>query len=730
LDLGDLALHNPTGDHGGKEGYPMKLKICPRIFKTEFFVANTIAAGIILLGSTSLFAHNPANNDLADDPAVAAQLQSGQGKPVQLDGEIEIVHQDFKDGHGRFVFTLKQADGTRVPLKFAKHPPTHLLTGDHVRANGQQLGGNLLLYSGSTNVNKTGSGGTTGGGTTSSIPVPYTFGSQNTLVILVNFQDDAVQPFTVTNVQNAFFGTSSNFFLENSYQQTSLTGDVVGWYTIPDSVNTCNTAQMASDAQNAAAAAGVNLSNYSRYVYVFPSNGVCGWAGSSTVGGNPSQSWINGGLDSHTIDHELGHAFGLWHSHWLDCGSSTICSSGTVVDYGDLLDTMGTPQTATADYNAFQKERLGWLGYGSSPSIQTVTTSGTYTINTYESGGSGPNALKILKSTDPTTGAKTWYYLEQRQAIGFDAFLTNGTCSPCYTQNETTGVLFHLGTDGDGNSSELIDMTPATSSSGYFDPSLVVGQTFQDSTAGVSITPTAVSSTGATVQITMNGNGSACTAANPSISISPTQGPSVTSGTAVNFTATVTDNDSSGCTTSTFNLAAALPSGWAGVWNAAALGLSPGKSGSATLTVTSPAGTADGPYNVGVSATNASASYNGSVAATYVISMPGAISVSLWTDQSTYLPGQTVAIRVSLLSGTSPDVGASVTVAVTSPSGKTTTLSGTTGSNGLVSLNYKLSKRAPAGTYQAQLVTPVSGASTPVSSASATASASTTFTVQ
>lgn len=682
-----------------------------------------VSFGLVLVASTFVFAHNPKNADLGDDPTVANQLQSGQGQPAQLDGQLEIVHQDFPDGHGKFVFTLKQADGTRVPMKFAKHPPTHLLTGDHVHANGRVLNGNLLLYSGNSNVSKTGGGGTTGGGANSSIPVPYTFGSQNTLVILVNFQDDAVQPFTVTNVQNAFFATSSNFFLENSYQQTSLTGSVVGWYTIPDSVTTCNTAQMASDAQNAAVAAGVNLSNYSRYVYVFPSNSVCGWAGSSTVGGNPSQSWINGGLDSHTIDHELGHAFGLWHSHFLDCGTSTtICSSGSLVEYGDLVDTMGMVQTATPDLNAFQKERLGWLNYAASPAIETITTSGTYTINPYELAGPGPNALKVLKSTDPTTGAKTWYYLEARQAIGFDAFLATSTY---YDQNETIGVLFHLGTDGDGNSSKLIDMTPATSTTwGADDPSLVVGQTFQDSSAGVTFTPTSVDSTGATVQITMKGT-SSCTATNPTVSMSPSQSQSVSSGTALNFTVTMTDNDSSSCAPATFNLGSSLPSGWAaGVWSAAAMSLSPGKSGSATLTVTSPTGAADGSYNLGVSATNASASsYSGAATATYVISTPGALSVSMWTDQSSYLPGQTVAIRVSLLSGTSPDVGASVSVNVMTPSGKATTLSGTTGSNGLVSLNYKLSRRAVPGTYQAQYGTTVRGASS-------TAGASTSFTVQ
>src|SRR5713101_1292534 len=228
----------------------MKFKICtPRIFGRAIF------AGLMLLGSTFVLAHNAGTTDASDAQAAAAQLQRDPGQHVQLQGQIEIVHQDFNDGHGRFVYTLKQADGTRVPLHFLKGAPTHLLTGDDVSADGQLSGGSLILASGSTNLTKTtttSNAKTTPPPTAPSIPVPNTFGSQSVLVILVNFQDDAVQPYTVANAQNLFFSTANSFFTENSYQQTSLNGSVVGWYTIPDSVTTCNASQIATDAQNAA----------------------------------------------------------------------------------------------------------------------------------------------------------------------------------------------------------------------------------------------------------------------------------------------------------------------------------------------------------------------------------------------------------------------------------------------------------------------------------------------
>ena len=75
----------------------------------------------------------------------------------------------------------------------------------------------------------------------------------------------------------------------------------------------------------------LNLATYKHYVYAFPQN-ACGGLGAGTIGGNPSEAWINGSLDLKVLSHEMGHNFGLYHSHALDCGTAVLgtncrCSS-------------------------------------------------------------------------------------------------------------------------------------------------------------------------------------------------------------------------------------------------------------------------------------------------------------------------------------------------------------------------------------------------------------------
>ena len=107
----------------------------------------------------------------------------------------------------------------------------------------------------------------------------------------------------------------------------------------------------------------------------------------------------------------MGHNFGLYHAHALDCGGTTLGTTCTSSDYGDTIDMMGLQ--SAGHFSAFQKERMGWLNYNLSPPITIVQSSGIYPLDPFESLSTNPKALKILKSTASQTGANTWYYLEQ-----------------------------------------------------------------------------------------------------------------------------------------------------------------------------------------------------------------------------------------------------------------------------------------------------------------------------
>jgi hypothetical protein len=577
-----------------------------------------------------------------------------------------------------------------------------------VHVHGTRIGGALALSSGNT---------TSSFQVVQAAPLSNTFGAQTTLVILVNFQDNTSQPYTVQDAQTMVFTTASNFWLENSFQQTWLTGDVAGWYTLPITSTTCNTSSIQTYAQQAAQSAGYVLSNYNHYLYMFPQVSACGWLGYSFVGGIPSNSWVNGYFAQQVVSHELGHGLGLYHSHALSCGTAVYASSGcTQYEYGDSYETMGASSFNgySMDYNAFQKERLGWLNYSAQPPITTVSSSGSYSLAPSETQDSNPKALKIQQSS--SSSGTTYYYVEERQAIGFDGILANSV--PGYS-NVLGGVLVHIATPSNANSSDLLDMSP--SSTWGYAMALDLGQSYTDSAAGVTISPTAVSSSGATVQVTLAG--ATCTHANPSLTMTPAQSAWVGSGTTESFAVTLTNNDNSACSNSSFNLAAAgLPSGWISSFGSSALTLGPGASGSTTfLQVTSPAGTANGFYSF--TATAASGSYSASVSATYVISNAVPVTLSVSTDKTSYSANQTVTITATVLSSGSPDAGASVSVSITSPKGSVTSLSGTTGSNGTAVFSYALRKKATTGTYQVQASTTASGAST-------TTAANTSFTVQ
>ena len=615
--------------------------------------------------------------------AAGAIASPQTGRAVRLEGELEVIYED-SHGRGRLLYFLN-AGGRKLEVRFAKDPPQTLRSGMRVGVSGVQVGETLELNSGeSLNV------------ASAELSVSGNpLGQHRVLVVMVNFQDKQTQPFTREQAQAVMFGTTSDFYREASYGQTWLSGDVYGWYTIPVSANTCDTTAIANYAQQAASNAGANLSAYDHMVYAFPQN-ACAWQGRGSVGGSPSQAWVNEWFELGIVGHELGHNLGLYHSRSMDCGSAIIGSNCTTSEYGDLFDLMGGANSA--HFNVFQKERLGWVSTGANPPITTVTTSGTYWLDSYAAGTLSPKGLKILKSTDPQTGMKTWYYIERRTAFGFDSFVSGN-------QNILNGVIVRTGSESSGQNIYLLDMTPATPS--WYDPALTVGQSFSDAEARVTITTLSADASGALVSVTLDSQ--PCVRANPTVSVTPSQSPWMSSGSTATYNVSVRNNDGTGCIASVFNTQASVPSGWAS--SGSSMAISPGSTVTTTVQVGSPVGAVDGYYSISLSASNAdSQSYSASAPATY--SLVSTLSVNSTSNQMTYTRNQAATVNATVKAAGMAIAGASVTFTLTKPNGASVTSTATTGANGVAVFKYSFNrKKDPTGTYQVRANASANGVS-------------------
>ena len=614
-------------------------------------------------------------------------------KPVEAEGELEVLIEDHAD-FARTRHYLKTDKG-RIELQYkGKAPDLH--GGAKLRVIGEHTN-NVMYLSDS---------GAASLAVTAAAPLPNTFGEQRAVVLMVNFQDDSSQPFTTAQVNDVIFTQTSNFVRENSFQQTWLAGNTFNWITLPVA-KTCDGMEIASRTQSAATAAGIDLSTYGKFIYVFPYNATCGWAASATVGGTIPRLWVNGKLDVRVIGHEFGHVFGLLHSHAQECGTTTLGAACTSLEYGDTVDIMGN--NVAGHFNAIHKERLGWLNSGTQPPITTVQATGTYSIDAYAAASTKPKALKILKSVDAITGAKTWFYVEYRAAVGYDSVM-----SGIYGTNIPNGVVVRVGSDSDGNSSSLLDMTPNSSFyTDWFDPALAFGQVFTDAASGVMIT--AVSGNGASAQVNISlSQTMACARVNPVVAITG-GGQSVAAGTPQAYTVSVTNKDSVACGASTFTLQAAVPAGWSGGYTNTSLSVSPGAVMSTTLNVASPTVAVPGTYPVGATALNATAAgYSSSASASYAIA--GLLSTAVTTNQTSYLLGDSIIASAKIGSGSSALANVNVTFVFTQPNGTLVTKSAISDSAGIARTSYRVARKDPAGVWILKGSASYSGSSTSGSS--------------
>lgn len=273
------------------------------------------------------------------------------------------------------------------------------------------------------------------------------------------------------------------FYQENSYGKEKMAGNVFGPYEIPNP-GSCNASAIASAGLQAFKEKGHNEDDYRQFMWVFPGLGDCGWGGLASVGSPEfpaKDSWYNGNFGCVVRNQEIGHNYGMAHSHSYSCIDandnavpySDNCSS---TEYGDPYDPMGG---GCAHMNVVQKTFMGWLD---ECNIVTATADGTFNLLPTELPCNGTQALRF-----PTFDGR-FYWLEYRQPLSFDDGLS--------------GVLVHIGAEivGNGPDPYIIDMGEA----GF----LAQGQPYTDPEGAVTFEVVEENPSHAVISVTFPGGGS------------------------------------------------------------------------------------------------------------------------------------------------------------------------------------------------------------------------------
>lgn len=400
-----------------------------------------------------------------------------------LEGTLVAAHgEDYSAGSAEprsmWFFSLKTSSG-EVKLAFRDGHPEGFYNGAKVRVRGTMAGGTLAVGPNRADAS-----------VEAPAAAPAT-GEKKLAIILLKFADTDPEPYTVAQAQGLIFNNGNsvaNYFAEESYGLMTVTGDVFGYYTISVNTAACDYTDVGNKARAAATAAGVNLSLYTQIQYVHNSL-PCGWAGLAYVPGR--DSWLNQAMNLRVSAHELSHNYGVHHAATLTCteggvrvaisASSASCSMS---EYGDPFSIMGS--ASTRHTHTQQLASMGWITGGN---LQTITTSGTYTIGAAEDvGATSPRGVRVPR------GDGTWFYLELRQPFGtyFDNFGASDAA--------VNGVAIRVSPDWTTiTQSKLIDATPATAT--HSDAPLPVGASFYDPLSGVSITTVSIAGRIATVNV-------------------------------------------------------------------------------------------------------------------------------------------------------------------------------------------------------------------------------------
>jgi MYXO-CTERM domain-containing protein len=219
--------------------------------------------------------------------------------------------------------------------------------------------------------------------------------------------------------QSMFSGpeATSVYYGEVSYGRERVIGEVFGPYEIPDPGG-CDPYSIGLNAREAMLDKGHNPNDYRQLMYHFPSTG-CDFGGLADLGSPqfPARdSWYHGSFGCTVRNQEIGHNYGMGHSHAYNCGMDengeeiVFADNCAHVEYGDPFDPMGD---GCGHINAVQKVYMGWID---DCNILYASADGTFNIAPLETPCDGTQVLVV-----PAFDGRS-YWLEYRQPLGdFDA---------------------------------------------------------------------------------------------------------------------------------------------------------------------------------------------------------------------------------------------------------------------------------------------------------------------
>jgi len=507
----------------------------------------------------------------ADRATLPIEVRPYVETQVTTQGTVIVLHiDDFENpDNSRFEYTFKVGSQS---LEFYPTTELHMISGTTLKVTGVKLDNVLAVDSefGSNKITVVGN-----------IPVPESTGLQRTLILLVEFTDSGPRPFTPEEAQKIIFdGQFQKFYKEQSYNQVSFVGDVLGWFKVNHTGNNKNacdpTVFTRQDFESLISAQNVNLSNYDRVVTALNGNtGGCSEVGkSSYVSGSTtyriSKAWI--GLNNksltksfypvghsfewkyvdYVLSHEIGHSLGVMHANAWDCENQPLYGNCQHREYGNQFDVMGF-QFASLHFNGFYKELLGWINATSTISIKQ---SGKYVLAPLESlSGKRVAKIQMLGSTS------TPFYLEYRRPIGFDSSLSNAL----FSKNNSGLQVNQIIRSSFFPFTRLIDVS--TNAGIYYDidsrdPVVTKTATLLDPDTGILIGPV-ISTTASGILFDVRLYPPQCVRRVPIIdSIQYSQEVALQPYGVVNVNFKAVNTEGNGCALSTFRIVPEFPSGW------------------------------------------------------------------------------------------------------------------------------------------------------------------------